>query len=151
MMTKQLRIRLSNEADEYLQELQEKRNIDSQSKTINEIILEHKHQNMVEEQTGYYTSMMTDQINQKIEKEMNKHFKRIQLGVNNTDRNSQVLLELMNGFMINNDVTHIMTTSDYESPTLATAKEEVNERIAHLQQRKAEHEKKQNQSQGGQA
>jgi phosphopantetheine adenylyltransferase len=149
MMTKQMRIRLSNEAYEYLQELQENRNIDSESKTINEIILEHKHQNMIEGKTDYNTSMMMAEMNRKLEQELNKHFKRLQLGVNNTDRNSQMLLELMNGFMIHNDVSHIMTTSDYESPTLVTAKEEVNERIANLQQRKAEYEKKKNHTQGG--
>lgn len=146
MMTRQSRIRLSYEAADYVDQLQEQRDNDSHSKTIDEIILEHKRHNMIEGETDHKTSMMMAEMNRKMEQELNKHFNRLQLGVNNTDRNSQVILEVLNGFMIHSDIPHIMTTSDYESPTLVTAKEEVTERIAHMQQRKAEYNKKQNQS-----
>lgn len=143
------RVRLSEEADAYVKQMKEERNESSQAKIIDQLLLEHQKEHKDLEKGDYVTSMLVSQMNQKIEQEFHKYFNRLQLGVNNTDRNSQMLLELMNGFMIHNDVSHIMTTSDYESPTLVTAKEEVNERIANLQQRKAEYEKKKNQTQGG--
>lgn len=136
MSTIQSRIRLSQEATEYVQQLQEQRNQKTLSKTIEEILLEHKRQSKTNQQISDNTAMIVDHMHQKVEQEMQHHFQRLQRSVNNTDRNAQVLLEMMNGFMINNDIVHIMTTSDYESPTLATAREEVNDRIAHQKQRK---------------
>lgn len=146
MITTQTRIRLSEEATQYVNQLKEDRKEPTQTKIIEQIILEHKERSMNQDQLEYTTSMALDSINQKVEQEMHKHFKRLQLGVNNTDRNSQVLMELLIGSMVNNGIKDIMPTSEYEPTFVHTAKEEVNERIANLQQRKAEYEKKQNQS-----
>jgi hypothetical protein len=130
------RLRLSPEAAEYVQQLQAQRNQKTRSKTIEEILLEHKHQNEINQQVSDTTTKIMDHMHQKVEQEMHDHFQRLQRGVNNTDRHSQVILEVLNGLMIYSDIPHMMTTSDYESPTLTTAREEVNDRIAHQKQRK---------------
>ncbi|GEK59422.1 hypothetical protein CHL76_12050 [Marinococcus halophilus] len=143
------RVRLSEEADAYVKEMKEKRNESSQAKIIDQLLLEHQQEHKDLEKGDYVTSMLMAQMNQKIEQEFHKYFNRLQLGVNNTDRNSQMLLELMNGLMVSSNISDIMPTSEFTSKPYTTAKEEVNERIANLQQRKAEYEKKQNQPQGG--
>lgn len=130
------RLKLSEETAAYVKEQQEAKGLSSLTKTIEHLLQEHKNEEEKQAEQAYFTSMMMDAMQNKVEEEFHRHLKQLQLGVNNTDRNSQILLEMMNGFMIYNDIPHMMTTSDYESPTLTTAKEEVRDRIAHQKQRK---------------
>ncbi|WP_054637625.1 hypothetical protein [Thalassobacillus sp. C254] len=56
--------------------------------------------------------------------------------MNNTDRNTQILLQLINGMMVNMNINNIMTTEDFETDGLKTAKEKVQQDIAHQKQKR---------------
>lgn len=136
MASIQSRLRLSPEAAEYVQQLQEQRNHKTLSKTIEEMLLEHKRQREMNQRLHDTTMRIANHMHQKMDEEMQNHFQRLQHRVNNTDYHSQVLLELLNGFMVNSGIRDIMTTREFISKPYQTAKEEVNDRIAHQKQRK---------------
>lgn len=117
-----------------MNEYAEKNNIPYDNRTINLIIQEHKEMKSAEEKE----SLFIDKISKGISKEINKEIRRIRLGTNNTDRNTQVIIELLNGLLLSNDVNDILTTDDLESKPVSTAKKTVQQRIENLQQKRAD-------------
>ncbi|WP_332698450.1 hypothetical protein [Halalkalibacter lacteus] len=129
------RLRLSKESVEYIQWFAEQKGIPHDNRTINTIIEEHKQFETKEK----FEETLINTISENVTKEMKKELKRILLGTNNTDRNTQVLIELLNGLFIKDDVSDILTTEDLESKPLQTAKDTVQRRIEYLQQKRADY------------
>lgn len=80
-------------------------------------------------------------LQEEYKKNYETELKRIRLGTNNTDRNTQILIELMHGSMIVNNVNHIPSTNDYKAKFLKDTEQLVKDRIAHLKQKKDSKEK----------
>jgi len=131
------RLRLTKESADYIEEYANENNIPHDNRTINHIIMEHKN---IESKEKEKQSFVRD-ISENISKEIKKEMKRLLLGVNNTDRNTQIIIELMNGMLIDQDIKDIITTEDVPSQPVTTAKETVQKRIEHLQQKRAEYYK----------
>ncbi|MYL22024.1 hypothetical protein GLW04_19300 [Halobacillus litoralis] len=129
------RLRLTKESCDYLEDYAEKNNIPYDNRTINLIIEEHK---QIKDQTQMQQEMIQS-ISENVSKEVKKEVKRVLLGTNNTDRNTQVIIELLNGLFIENNVSDILTTDDMESKPVHTAKTFVQERIKHQQQKRADY------------
>jgi hypothetical protein len=116
-----VRIKLSKESGDYVDEIQHKYNFSRRNHAIEKIIEDHKNLESLKEKE----EKMIDSVSSKISSEVKKEVSRVLLGVNNTDRNTQVLIELMNGMMINNSQENILTTEDHETDGVVTAKEKV--------------------------
>jgi hypothetical protein len=128
------RLRLSKESIDYIKWFSEQKGIPHDNRTINTIIEEHKQFHTQDQ----FEETLINKISENVTKEMKKELKRILLGTNNADRNTQILIELMNGWMITNNISDIVTTDDIESQPIKTAKEAVQENIKHLQQKRAD-------------
>lgn len=129
------RLRISEESYDYMMEYAKKNNIPQDNRVINHIIKEHKEMNELDSKQDDLISAISNNIS----KEINKEIRRIRLGTNNTDRNTQIIIELLNGLFINDNVNDILTTDDMETNALATAKNIVQTRIEHKQQRRADY------------
>ena len=79
---------------------------------------------------------LMQEIDNGIKKNVETEMKRIRLGTNNTDRNTQVLIELIQGFMVASNKDTITTTDIYKPDFLVEAETVVHERIANLKQKK---------------
>lgn len=130
------RFRFSKDSWEYIQDYAKKNNIPYDNRTINHIIQEHKEFISTDSDKGDH---LIDNISERISKEVNKEIRRIRLGTNNTDRNTQVIIELLNGLFVDQNINDILTTEDMESKPVHTAKTVVQERIQHLQQKRSDY------------
>ncbi|MEK4306879.1 hypothetical protein [Oceanobacillus sp. FSL K6-0251] len=129
------RLRISKESYDYMMKYAEENNIARDNRVINHIIQDHKEMNNIDSQKGDLISSISEGIS----KEINKEIRRIRLGTNNTDRNTQVIIELLNGLFLNDDVNDIITTDQMETQALTTARDTVQKRIEHLQQKRADY------------
>lgn len=75
-------------------------------------------------------------IQEEYKRNFETELKRIRLGTNSTDRNTQILIELLQGFMIMKNINRIPLTKDYKAQFLKDAEQLVKERITHLKQKK---------------
>ena len=64
-----------------------------------------------------------------IKDEVAEEMKRIRLGTNNADRNTQILIELLQGFIVADNKETLTTTDIFKPPFLSEAEEVVQERI----------------------
>ncbi|CAN7242392.1 hypothetical protein LJR015_000919 [Peribacillus frigoritolerans] len=65
---------------------------------------------------------------------------RIRLGTNDTDRNTQIMMEVLNGMLINDNVEGLVTSDVMEAEGITTAKNMIHERIENKRQRRVEWE-----------
>ncbi|NJP38989.1 hypothetical protein [Alkalicoccus luteus] len=132
------RVRLSKESSEYIDQYTEENGIPEgyKNRTINAIIQEHKQMKDEQSRNENIESQLSETIAETIAKEVKQEVSRILLGVNNTDRNTKVLIELINGMMINNQQGNIMTTEDHETPGLAVARDKVAKDIEKQKQKR---------------
>ncbi|WP_455678122.1 hypothetical protein [Sharpea azabuensis] len=97
---------------------------------------EHRKLKKNEWSLNYIAQAVTENLYHNLKEELT----RIRLGTNNTDRNTQILIELINGIMIHDSVDDIITSDTLESKGLETAKRTVQERIEVKRQKRIEWE-----------
>lgn len=115
------RIKLSKEAGDHVAYVQQQYNFSYKNQAIEKIIEDHKNAESLQEKE----ESMIASVSEAVAKDMKKEVSRILLGVNNTDRNSQILIELINGMMVNTNQKSILTTDEAETEGLAAAREKV--------------------------
>ncbi|WP_252314397.1 hypothetical protein [Sinobaca sp. H24] len=130
------RLRISEESATYIDDYSKKNGIQPthMNRAINEIIKEHKEYREAASDKDNLQEELINQVSESISSNVKKEMSRILLGVNNTDRNTQIVLQLMNGFMINQNFQSILTTDEHETSGLKTAKEKVAEDIQNQKQ-----------------
>lgn len=64
-----------------------------------------------------------------IKKEVSSEIERIRLGTNNTDRNTQILIELLQGYIVSSNKKVLTTTEEYMPEFLVEMQELVQKRI----------------------
>src|SRR5699024_1750145 len=130
------RIRLSKKASAFITQYAEEHNIPYRNRVLNEIIEDYARMPSREKEQEAIIQSVSHNISQ----EINKEIRRIRLGTNNADRNTQVLIELLVGYLFDQKVTSLLTTNeldeDFPYEPYETAKETVDTRIAHQKQRK---------------
>lgn len=104
----------------------------SKSAALNNILKEHKELSKNNWNLQYISHTVAEIVNERISNELN----RVRLGTNNTDRNTQILIELLQGFMQLRNVKHIPTTDMYKPEFLEHTENTIKERITHQKQRK---------------
>lgn len=129
------RFRFSEESWEYIQEYARKNNIPYNNRVINYIVEEHKEFTSLNEDKE---QEFVERISEKISKEINDEIRRIRLGTNNTDRNTQIIIELLNSYFVQNDINSLISTADMKNEALKLAEDAVQKRIQKQKQKRDE-------------
>ena len=107
---------------EYLNSFMDKTGL-NRSQAINRILTEHeKSSNLT---TEYLIEQMTKQISENIK----VNLRIMTHAINSTDKNSQIILELLNGEFIKNNIGNIFSIDENKSPALQKAEKVVIEKI----------------------
>ena len=120
----------------YIQDYMTEHNVKFPGDAIAQICKEHEQARKHQWSLRYVTEVVTQNINQALKDELTK----IRLASNGADKNTQILMELMNGLYFHNSIEGIITTSVQEMDAVRTAKKEVEDRIAHQRQKKIDWE-----------
>ena len=124
---------LADEDLEYIEKLMRERRESSFSCVLREMIHEHRQA---------AASSHADAVWDSFERRYGAIFTRIRLGVNTADRNSQVIIKLLNSFFLENGDTVYTDDSETESIYLANARMALKKEIEHYKQLKDERETK---------
>ncbi|MBV6708576.1 hypothetical protein KV565_25890 [Bacillus thuringiensis] len=144
MENKKIRMKLSlNEnVHQYIQDYMDENNITHPGDAISKICMEHQASKSSEWSLNYISEIVSKNLHDVLKSELTK----IRLGANSADRNTQVLIELMNGYFFANDLDleSIITTDKIEVGGVKIAKEVVAERISNARQKRIDHEASKN-------
>lgn len=119
MSSKQKHLRLNEKDIEYIEEVMLKKGIENFNKGVEIIVKEHK----------IHSEMGLDLIENMIRTILQNELKKIMYSVNSADKNSQIIMELINGFMIKQNIKDLLFTDEETSPVINKATETVNKRI----------------------
>lgn len=144
MENKKVRMKLSlNEnVHQYIQDYMDENNITHPGDAISKICMEHQASKSSEWSLNYISEIVSKNLHDVLKSELTK----IRLGANSADRNTQILIELMNGYFFANDLDleSIITTDKIEVGGVKIAKEVVAERISNARQKRLDHEASKN-------
>ncbi|MEW5207635.1 hypothetical protein [Bacillus cereus] len=144
MENKKVRMKLSlNEnVHQYIQDYMDENNITHPGDAISKICMEHQASKSSEWSLNYISEIVSKNLHDVWKSELTK----IRLGANSADRNTQILIELMNGYFFANDLDleSIITTDKIEVGGVKIAKEVVAERISNARQKRIDHEASKN-------
>ena len=107
---------------EYIEEVKEKNNLKYNSEALDLIIREHR------KNSDITTEAMIKLIAKEVSEQIKLDFKGIKKASNDTDRNTQILLEMINGFFVISEYGRLATTEDVIAPALTRASELVDKR-----------------------
>lgn len=107
---------------EYIEEVKEKNNLKYNSEALDLIIREHR------QNSDITTEAMIKLIAKEVSEQIKLDFKGIKKASNDTDRNTQILLEMINGFFVISEYGRLATTEDIIAPALPRAIELVDKR-----------------------
>ena len=119
----------------YLTDIQkENANINSMSSAIDFIAMDHK------SKSDTTIEQMIKIIASEVAKELKGELTKIIKGINSADRNTQIVMEMLNGFFIKNNVGFIATSDVFKAEGLELAEEAVRKRISKSRVRKLDNE-----------
>ncbi|MGL3067110.1 MULTISPECIES: hypothetical protein [Planococcus] len=139
---RQHRYRIDEDVHQYLKDYAIKNELprDSSSRALELVIREHKQLTSEKVNTNILAQIVsqnvTDSVSELIEAGVAKEVNKIRLGTNNTDRNTQKLIELVQGLLQLQNIDHIMTTDMNAPPFLKQVDELIESRITEQKQRK---------------
>lgn len=127
---------ISDKSKDYIRYFKETNKLSSQSQALEKILEEHKFlkRKSREEELERLASSLCEKIT--------NEFKGTKLGINNIDRNTQIMIEMLNGYYLKQMVGKIVTTTGEttdvarKSEALEIAETEVKRRIEKAQIRK---------------
>jgi hypothetical protein len=131
-----LRLSVNPEVLDYIEEIKEEQNLSFNGDAVSFLVADHKRLKKEQWSLNYVAEVVSHNLHEALKEELT----RVRLGTNNTDRNTQIIMEVLNGMMINDNVENIMTTDQLESDGLKTAKNTIQERIENKRQRRVEWE-----------
>lgn len=142
MNEEKLRLRLSvtPEVMEFIKDIKEDHHFGNNGDVISYIVMEYKRLKNEQWSLNYITEAVMKTLTDSINENLREELKRIRLGTNNTDRNTQIIIELFNGLMFNQNINDIITTDVLEQPGIKTAREFVQEQIENKRQRRLDWE-----------
>ncbi len=107
---------------EYIEEVKEKNNLKYSSEALDLIIREHR------QNSDITTEAMIKIIAKEVAEQIKFDMKEIKKSSNDTERNTQILLELINGFFVISEYGRLATTEDIIAPALPRAIDIVDKR-----------------------
>ncbi|MEC2394020.1 hypothetical protein BK709_09160 [Bacillus thuringiensis serovar shandongiensis] len=135
-----MQITLDEETDTYIKDYMEEHNIRYNGEAIVRICREHQTSKNTEWSLNYISEIVSKNLHDVLKSELTK----IRLGANSADRNTQILIELLNGYFFLEGVDSLITTDKQEMGSVKIAKEVVAERISHARQKRIDHEASKN-------
>lgn len=139
MSRKELKIKrnfsIKKNTFDYLNDIQsENANINSMSSAIDFIAMEHK------SKSDTTTEQMIKIIANEVAKELKGELTKIIRGINSADKNTQIVMEMLNGLFIKSNVGYINTSDIVKAEGLELAEESVRKRISKSRVRKLDNE-----------
>ncbi|MCU5667076.1 hypothetical protein FC698_04755 [Bacillus cereus] len=131
-----MQITLDEETDTYIKDYMEEHNIRYNGEAIVRICREHQASKNTEWSLNYISEIVSKNLHDVLKSELTK----IRLGANSADRNTQILIELLNGYFFLEGVDSLITTDKQEMGSVKIAKEVVAERISNARQKRIDHE-----------
>jgi len=136
-MEKQRRtISLDTETDEYIQSYMEEHHFRFPGEAIMDICQKYRNEQSKEWSLKYITEVVSQNLHDVLKEEL----KKIRLGTNSADKNTQILIEYMNGLFAFHGFKGLITTEMREMDSTRIARETVEERIAHQRQKRIDWE-----------
>ncbi|MCR1952907.1 hypothetical protein NSA50_18045 [Clostridium sp. DSM 100503] len=120
---------VNNEVHEYLMKIKKENNLSSVSLALEMVVKEHEKRSRIK--TEDTAKLMAKEIGKVLRDDISK----FKLSASETDKNVQILIEMINGHLIKEGIGKIVTTTgltteiSMESPALKIAKEEVKKRL----------------------
>ncbi len=140
MSTIRRQVTMDQATEDYIKDYMEEHGIRYTGEAMGRICKEHEAAKSTEWSLNYITEVVSNNLHDVLKSELTK----IRLGTNSADRNTQVLIELLNGYFFLESVDSIITTDKQEMGSVKIAKEVVAERISHARQKRIDHEASKN-------
>ncbi|MES9701074.1 hypothetical protein [Bacillus sp. JJ927] len=140
MSTIRRQVTMDQETEDYIKDYMEEHGIRYTGEAMGRICKEHEAAKSTEWSLNYITEVVSNNLHDVLKSELTK----IRLGANSADRNTQVLIELLNGYFFLEGVDSIITTDKQEMESVKMAKKTVEERISHARQKRLDHEASKN-------
>lgn len=141
-----MKLSLTEEARNYIQTYMEEHDIGFTGDAISQICQEHKERKAQEWSLKYITEVVSHNLHDVLKEEL----KKIRLGTNAADKNTQILIEYMNGLFAFHGFKGLITTKMREMDSTRLARETVEERIAHQRQKRIDWEESRGKSSSAQ-
>ncbi len=138
----QFRYRIDPETNQYLKDYATAHSLPLESSALALELIVKEHKKMASEKINMnlmsqiITQNVTDAVGELIKTRVVREVNKIRLGTNNTDRNTQKLIELVQGLLQLQNIEHIMTTDMNAPPFLKQVDDLIESRIAEQKQRK---------------
>ena len=138
----QYRYRIEPEANQYLKDYAAVNNLPLESSSLALELIIKEHKQLASEKVNMnlmaqiISHNVTAAVSERIEVSVAKELTRVRLGTNNTDRNTQKLIELVQGLLQLQNIDHIMTTDMNAPPFLKQVDDLIESRITEQKQRK---------------
>lgn len=126
--------------EDYINDYMEEHGIRYTGEAMGRICKEHEAAKNTEWSLNYVTEVVSKNLHDVLKSELTK----IRLGANSADRNTQILIELLNGYFFLEGVDSLITTDKQEMGSVKIAKEIVAERISNARQKRLDHEASKN-------
>ncbi|HDR4895337.1 hypothetical protein F8517_26295 [Bacillus thuringiensis] len=140
MSTIRRQVTMDQATEDYIKDYMEEHGIRYTGEAMGRICKEHEAAKSTEWSLNYITEVVSNNLHDVLKSELTK----IRLGANSADRNTQVLIELLNGYFFLEGVDSIITTDKQEMEGVKMAKEVVAERISNARQKRLDHEASKN-------
>ncbi|MGR9594699.1 hypothetical protein [Bacillus thuringiensis] len=140
MSTIRRQVTMDQETEDYIKDYMEEHGIRYTGEAMGRICKEHEAVKNTEWSLNYITEVVSKNLHDVLKSELTK----IRLGANSADRNTQILIELLNGYFFLEGVDSLITTDKQEMGSVKIAKEVVAERISHARQKRIDHEASKN-------
>ena len=115
---------LSKKNVDYIEELKEKRDLKYNSEALDLIIREHR------TNSDMTTEVMIKLIGEKLAEQLKAELLGIKKASNETDKNTQIIIELLNGLFVKSGYSLLATTDDIKCEAIDRTIEVVEKRIA---------------------
>ncbi|MDB1934060.1 hypothetical protein PMY12_08565 [Clostridium tertium] len=116
--------RLSEKNIEYIEEVKEKNHLKYNSEALELIIREHRNNSDIT------TEVMINLIGEKLSEKLKAELLGIKKASNESDKNTQIIIELFNGLFVKSGYKLLATTGDIKCKAIDNATEFVEKRIA---------------------
>ncbi|MQR87275.1 hypothetical protein GFV16_15315 [Bacillus megaterium] len=136
METQRRMITLDKETDQYIQDYMAEHKLRFPGEAIMDICKKYREEKKKEWSLDYITETVSENLNDALKSEL----KKIRLGTNSADKNTQILIEFMNGLYFHHGYRGIMTTDLQELEETKLAKKVVSERIVNQRQKRLDKE-----------
>jgi len=130
------KVTVDEEIEAYIQEYMKENKLRFASEAIIDICEKYRKIQEQEWSLKYISEVVSNGLHDVIKEELT----RIRLGTNSADKNTQILIEYMNGLFFHHGFDGLMTTELQELDSTKVAKEAVEKRIAHQRQKKVDAE-----------